>query len=428
MNNIELHSFTGFLGGALFEASTLVKTGMPKEMISAIHQKEEHRSERYKNLGKVFLSGRPVVLPYKFFRPSHEIEVPEPIVFTGKKVPPPAGSTRTAQYTDFAQYLQDLPNGPVSVLLTVPDKEVFLYLYYKQKWGGGPNAGGQQYAILAWDREPKKAVDMKLSGLTTEGVEKRLVRDVHQTKGGNTNAKVQEFINSLGEGAPRRNNPVYAYEFEVTQEPRQKRESRKAQSVPTSLDLIRVFAERYSNIMARAAEKNNKYAVLFSTNINGARGSAEASPEVSVLASKLGEDPGKTMFYLYDALKTFRKKIWEEGRGAYQKASGYDLENENAAANQIGIWNNYSFSTETVSTGTGSNREVRRDPVTGEYASIQSMVKAHGLEGVLHRFMFYLMSGRIDSPAVNVLALLGLDIERDSDLLQGLPDFENWTL
>ena len=38
------------------------------------------------------------------------------------------------------------------------------------------------------------------------------------------------------------------------------------------------------------------------------------------------------------------------------------------------------------------------------------------------------MTGRIDSPAVNVLTLLGLDVDIDADLLKGLPDFENWTL
>jgi hypothetical protein len=51
MNTIELKSFNGFLTGALLEASNLAKTGLPKEMVSAIHQKEEQRNEQYKNLG-----------------------------------------------------------------------------------------------------------------------------------------------------------------------------------------------------------------------------------------------------------------------------------------------------------------------------------------------------------------------------------------
>lgn len=440
MNNIELKSFDGFLRYALLEASTLAKLGLPKEMVSGIHQKEEHRSEKYKNLGYVHQGGKAVTLPYKFFRPSHDIEVPAPVTFTGRKVPPPPGSTRTAHYTDFAQYLQDLPNGPLSVLLTVPDKQVFLYLYYKQKWGGGPNEGGQQYAIIAWDKDANEAVDMKFWGLTTEGVDKKLVRNVHKTKGGNTNAKVQEFINSLGEGAPRRNNPVYAYEFEVVQSPREKQKMREELNTPTSLDLIRVFANRYANIMSRAAQKNNKYADLFANNIQNARGNGSPTPEVSALANKLNADAGKTMYYLYDALKTFRKKIWEEGKGAYQKASGFELENDNTSAREIGIWNNYLFVTSPDPKDTriksndkrarvvDADKRQRELPLSGEYASIQSLIKAHGLEGTLHKFMFYLMTGRIDSPAVNVLALLGLDADRDSDLLQGLPDFENWVL
>ena len=440
MSSIELKSFRGFLNYSLLEASNLAKTGIPKKMISAIHQKEEHRSEKYKNLGYVYQGGADVTIPYKFFRPGHDIEVPEPITFTGRKVPPPAGSTRTAHYTDFAQYLQDLPNGPISVLLAIPDKEVFLYLYYKQKWGGGPNAGGQQYALIAWDKDANEAVDMMFRGLTTEGVEKRLVRDAHQTKGGNTNAKVQEFVNSLGEGAPRRNNPVYVYEFAENTMPRERQRFRKERSTITSADLLRVFASRYSRVIARAAQKDNKYAEKLATKIGEARASGIPSPEVSELASTLGSDPRKTMYFLYNSMKNFRNEIWKAGRGAYQKTSGFELEEENSAARELGIGAPYVM--QKIADPKDTRRSVegprarmvdpekikRQLPLSGEYASIQSLIKAHGVEGTLHKFMFYLMTGRIDSPAVNVLTLLGLDVDIDADLLKGLPDFENWTL
>jgi hypothetical protein len=445
MQNSGLYSFNTFITNQLFEASNLSKTGLPKEMISAIHQKEEHRAEEYPELGYVNMGGRPVTLEYKYFRPSHDIEVPEPITFTGRKVPPPAGVARTAHYSDFAQYLQDLPNGALSILLTIPEDEIFLYLYFKKKWGGGPNEGGQQYAIIVWDKEEKKAVDLGFLGLTTEGVEKQLVRTVHQMKGGNTNAKVQEYINSLGHGAPSRNNPLKAYEFEVTQEARGSRETRETSANIFSPDLVRVFTDKYAGVVAQMPEQKRQQLV---NKINSVRYSANTVPnEIGLFAEEIGADPGHTYYFLLDEMKKFRQMIWAVGGGSYQKASGYDLEQENKLMTSLfgSRIINYSFPTgaeaKTAKLPFGDTRIARGDrrarnvepdkkqrvvPFAGEYASIPSLIKAHTLEGVLHRFMWFCLSDKITAPVRNVLALLGID--PNSEAMEGLPDFETWTL
>jgi hypothetical protein len=65
-------------------------------------------------------------------------------------------------------------------------------------------------------------------------------------------------------------------------------------------------------------------------------------------------------------------------------------------------------------------------PVAGGYASIQSIIKAHTLDGALHRFLYYTLTGKITAPKVNILAMLGIDPEQED--FTGLPDFETWTL
>lgn len=442
MELFELLSFNDYSrnSGQLFEASTLSQIeGLPKKLIGAIHQKEEHRSERYKNLGYVHQGGSPVTLQYKYDRPSHDIDIPEPILFRGRRVSPPADVERTAWYTDFAQYLQDLPNGPTAVLLTVPEDDVYLYLYYKQKWGGGPNAGGQQYAILVWDRDAKEAVDFGFVGLTTEGVEKTLVRQVHRTKGGNTNGKVQEYIKSLSGGAPSLKKKVRAYELEVTPKSREKTAERAEAKTSMSLDLIRVFAEKYAKIMGNA-KPQIKGKILSEINSISAGGADIQIPmEINSFAAALGTNPASTLAYLFIKMKDFREDLYKESGGAYQKTIGYELSDEASVGSKLGIYReNYqvNFIEDPKDTRISAydrrarrldNEKVKRKiPASGEYAEVASLIKSHTLDNVLHKFAFYIMTGRIDSPAVNMLALLGID--PNSPDLEGLPDFEEWTL
>jgi hypothetical protein len=444
MELFELLSFNDYFrnSGQLFEASTLSQIeGLPKKMIGAIHQKEEHRSEKYKNLGYVHQGGMPVTLQYTYDRPSHDIEIPAPVSFRGRRVPPPDGVERTAWYTDFAQYLQDLPNGPIAVLLAVPEDEVYLYLYYKQKWGGGPNAGGQQYAILVWDRDAKEAVDFGFVGLTTEGVEKTLVRQVHRTKGGNTNGKVQEYISSLTGGAPSLKKKVLAYELEVTPETREKTKERGEAKTSMSLDLIRVFADRYAKLMgdAKTQVKSKIMAEINSISNPYSGGELAIPAEITKFATAIGADPGATFSYLFTKMKEFRENLYKEGGGSYQKTIGYELADEKTIGSKLGLWRgNYdvAFIEDPKDTRVSSydrrarrldNEKVKRQiPASGEYAEVASMIKTHTLDNVLHKFAFFIMTGRIDAPAVNVLALLGID--PNSPDLEGLPDFEEWTL
>lgn len=341
MELFELLSFNDYSrnSGQLFEASTLSQIeGLPKKLIGAIHQKEEHRSERYKNLGYVHQGGSPVTLQYKYDRPSHDIDIPEPTLFRGRRVSPPADVERTAWYTDFAQYLQDLPNGPTAVLLTVPEDDVYLYLYYKQKWGGGPNAGGQQYAILVWDRDAKEAVDFGFVGLTTEGVEKTLVRQVHRTKGGNTNGKVQEYIKSLTGGAPSLKKKVRAYELEVTPKSREKTAERTEAKTSMSLDLIRVFAEKYAKIMGNA-KPQIKGKILSEINSISAGGADIQIPmEINSFAAAIGTNPASTLAYLFTKMKDFREDLYKESGGAYQKTIGYELSDEASVGSKLGVY------------------------------------------------------------------------------------------
>ena len=442
MELFELLSFNDYSrnSGQLFEASTLSQIeGLPKKLIGAIHQKEEHRSERYKNLGYVHQGGSPVTLQYKYDRPSHDIDIPEPILFRGRRVSPPADVERTAWYTDFAQYLQDLPNGPTAVLLTVPEDDVYLYLYYKQKWGGGPNAGGQQYAILVWDRDAKEAVDFGFVGLTTEGVEKTLVRQVHRTKGGNTNGKVQEYIKSLSGGAPSLKKKVRAYELEVTPKSREKTAERTEAKTSMSLDLIRVFAEKYAKIMGNAKPQIKGKILSEINSISAGDADIQIPMEINSFAAAIGTNPASTLAYLFTKMKDFREDLYKESGGAYQKTIGYELADEASVGSKLGIYReNYqvNFIEDPKDTRISAydrrarrldNEKVKRKiPASGEYAEVASLIKSHTLDNVLHKFAFYIMTGRIDSPAVNMLALLGID--PNSPDLEGLPDFEEWTL
>jgi hypothetical protein len=158
-------------------------------------------------------------------------------------------------------------------------------------------------------------------------------------------------------------------------------------------------------------------------------------PEIKQFADALGSSYNYTFVFLYETMRDFRKKLFEAGGGAYRKTDGYELEQERDENANIPYGARYQVSREDDPKDTRnprgprniSSEKVKRSlPKSGEYAAIDSMIKTHSLDNTLHKFMFYLMTGRIDSPAVNVLALLGIDA--DSDDLQGLPDFETLTL
>jgi hypothetical protein len=139
-------------------------------------------------------------------------------------------------------------------------------------------------------------------------------------------------------------------------------------------------------------------------------------------------------------MKDFREDLYKESGGAYQKTSGYELSDEASVGSKLGVYrgnyqvnfiedpdDKYRISAYDKRARRLDNEKVKRKvPASGEYAEVASLIKTHTLDNVLHKFAFYIMTGRIDSPAVNMLALLGID--PNSPDLEGLPDFEQWVL
>ena len=315
---------------ALFEASTLSKTGMPKSMISAIHQKEEHRSDKYQKLAHVKRGKAPLTMQYKYFVPSHEIEVSSPLLFTGRKVADPKG-LRKSEYPDLAQFLIDLPMGPIRVLIASADNDFWLYLYHKS-----PRQNGEQYAVIIWDKDKKIAEDYGFVGVTTEGVEKKLVRDVHHDKGGNRNDKIQELIFQLT-GGPSRSNPISVYEFDidVEKEPRVKREKRaplSEQETP-SLTFIDNFANTYADLFAKLGSKA-KTAIggkaISSSHYDAAlTEQASKMPGIQKMAKAVDMPESKVLSSLFNTFTIFRSESFDKAatnkdelRGLYKPTDG----------------------------------------------------------------------------------------------------------
>lgn len=447
INKFWAKTFESFINfDPIFEASTLSKTGMPDKMVTAIHKKAEHWDE-YPRMAHTYRGGTAIPMPYKYHAPSHDIEISEPKVFTGKKtnVDPYSGREIKSFYTDFHWFIESLPFGQNRVLIANPDLDFYMYIYDKSKSKG---ATGMQYAILWWDKDRKRAVDFGYSELTTQAVDRSRIRVVHDTKGGNRSDKIQEFIRSAtkeGEKnyAPSTGKQLYAYNLDVDYsgqtEPRATRKGRASSAAPvTSVALIDVFAERYKNILSisKDAVKGK-----FVAQVNAAEGYANPSAPVEELASSIEVDANQLMYFLFTKVRDFRKELYGLGAGAYSKTTGFELEAENKIADSFPR-RSYAARYE-VSSKTFSPDEERADPeqgfreaqpekyrrslpVAGEYASIPSIIKNHTLDGTLFRFLYYTLSGKINAPKVNILALLGIDPDQED--FTGLPDFETWTL
>ena len=432
-------SFINFPEQALFETSTLSKTGMPKQMISAIHSKLEHFSEKYPRMGHTYRGGAAIPMPYQHFTPSHDIEIEEPLIVTGRKtnVDPYSGREIRSQYTDFHWFIESLPFGPNRVLIANPDLEFFMYIYDKSKSKGAP---GMQYAIMYWDKDTKKAVDFGYSELTTRAVDRSEIRSVHDTKGGNRSDKIQEFVRTVTRTgdkayAPSPTKPLYIYKLglDITgaEEPRTTRETRKVSGeTALSKDVIAVFADKYANILPKL--KPAKLNALVSEINNFKKTSYAPAPQSVVkLADSLGVDKDRLHQFLFGKFRDFRKEIFEEGRSrtkegisSYPKTSGFELEEENAYSKKnFGGWNystEYSIKTKSFSpdeerrrTETGQREaqpeQYRRSlPVPSEYASIQGLIKMHTLDGILSKFAWFLTTGQIKFPEVSIAGLLGI--------------------
>jgi len=454
--NFVAKTFEGFLTGfetdLLLEASTLSKTGMPKAMISAIHKKAEHFSEKYPRMGHTYRSQVAIPMPYKYYTPEHDIEITDPVVMTGRKsnTDPYSGRTIGSQYTDFHWFIESLPFGQNRVLIANPDLDFYMYIYDKSRSKG---AVGMQYAILWWDKDKKKAVDFGYSELTTRAVDRREIRAVHDTKGGNRSDKIQEFIRSVTregdkEYSPSRSKPLYAYKLKAEAgASKEKRAERAGKQTPvTSSQVIEVFASKYSSILPKlkAATLDNLVA-----SIEDCDSTTSNNPNVPVsvgaLAKDLSVNPQSLFLYLFERFKDFRKEIFEEGRGrlpegtsAYGKTSGFEIEAENELAKKITFKLGPQY---TVTKKTYSPDEEKKDsdsdyreaqpekykrflPVSGEYASIQSIIRKHKLDGMLSKFAYFMITDKIKFPEVSVAAILGIQVAATDSNAE--PDDDNW--
>lgn len=430
-----LSSFESF---AIFEDSNLSKLGLPKEMIRKIHTKEEHFTSNYPQMGHTYKSKTAVPMPYKYFIPSPNIEIPEPIKLRGRKSSrsPFQDKEVKSEYTDFAWYLQSIPFGEIRIFIVNRDINFFMFLYHKQASKG---ATGEQYAVMAWDPERKKVIDYGYSELTTSGVDRSQLRSVHDTKGGNTNGKIQEFVRAMTRQgdkkyAPSLEKPLYVYKLDVTpaEEPRVTREARiKSKGETLSSDFLRLFANRFSKMLTTA---NPKIIQNLINSIDSARYSTKYDPEIVALAETLGSDPGKTQTWLFQSFKEFRHELFDEGRGksegspsAYSKTSGFELKMENDdALNRSMSSLLYRVSTRRFSPDEEGNdpetgfreaqpEKYRRDlPIAGDYASIPSMISKHSLDGIIDKFIAFLITGKIKTPDVSIAGMLGIKSDNEN--------------
>jgi hypothetical protein len=437
-----LNSFEEFIG-ALLEASTLSKTGMPSKMISAVHKKAEHW-ERYPRMAHTYRGGAAIPMPYKYHRPSHDIEITEPVRLTGQKTSTsPFGRTDrelTSRYADLHWFLESLPLGENRALIANPELDFYMYIYHKSKSKG---ATGFQYAILWWDPQQNKAVDFGYSELTTQAVDLSQIRSVHDTKGGNRSDKIQEFVRAVTRDgkdyAPSTSKPLYAYRLVVdetgSQEPRETRTSRAKQKAPVlSNDVISLFAKRAAGILSAAKVKSKEELMA---EIRKARTyiSKPVPESVEELAHSLGVNPGSLYNFFFSSFLNFRKDLYERGSGAYQKTPGFDLEIENSYSGWPNIYEypQKSFSPDEERLNPeqafreAQPEKYRRSlPAPGDYASIPSIIKYHSLDGMMHMFLYYILTGNISSAKKNILGLLGFT-QSEIDSID-LPDIDMWLL
>jgi hypothetical protein len=408
-------------------------------MIRKIHTKEEHYTEKYPQMGHTYKSRSAVPMPYKYFIPSPDIEIPEPIKLRGRKSnrSPFQDKEVKSEYTDFAWYLQSIPFGEIRIFVVNKDIDFFMFLYHKQASKG---ATGEQYAVMAWDPERKKVVDYGYSELTTSGVDRAQLRGVHDTKGGNTNGKIQEFVRAMTRQggkkyAPSLEKPLYVYALPVTPdyEPRVTREARtSAKGEALSEDFLRVFADRFGKLANRASDSIKRKLI---TSIDSASYASKADPEVEGLARALDTDPRRAQAWLMTSFAKFRKELFEEGRGrtegapsAYTKTAGFELEKENQAGKMKGVWGNmYQVSTKRFSPDEeGSDPETgfreaqpekykRELPISGNYASIPSIIATHTLDGAIDKFAAFLVTGKIKTPEISIAGALGITMDDTDD-------------
>lgn len=490
-NNLNSPSFEGFK--QIFEDSSLAKTGIPKAMITAIHTKDEHFSG-YNRMGHMYRRGYPQGIEYKHYKPAHDVTVADPIVLIGRKsnISPYTGKEIRSRYTDFSWFLEsledetDLENDyetpkssmgryrqprprklgrQMRVLFVNEEHQLYLYLYNKAK---SKRATGSQYAIMYWDPNAKKVIDFGFSELTRRAVDRREVRNVHDDKGGNTNMKIQEFIRSITmDGriyAPSPSKPLKVYKIEVDTsgetEPATKRKGRSNIEAIDCNPAVRLFASRYIGLFKKLSKKKlaKVQAAVDDENMNTSR-EENIPSEIVELASVIGCDAAHLHGYLYSKMVEFRVELFDEGRlnvkdgkSAYDKSSGFNLESEIAIITDLFHGSrklrqrlevekkDYLADEENLSDEERKELEdklghrkvkpesTRKLPLPGDIASIPSIIKKHTLDGFLRMYTYFLLTGSITGAVTNVESLMGIkDDEKDAFKTSGTGT-EDWYL
>lgn len=426
----------------IFEDSNLSQIGLPKAMIKKIHTKEEHYSSKYPQMGHTYKSRAAIPMPYQYFIPSADIEIPEPIKLRGRKSnrSPFQDKEVKSEYTDFAWYLQSIPFGAIRIFVVNPDIDFFMFLYHKQASKG---ATGEQYAVMAWDPETRRVIDYGYSELTTSGVDRSQLRGVHDTKGGNTNGKIQEFVRALTRQggkkyAPSLEKPLWVYNIKVdaATEPRVTRETRTSGKLKSNtLGFLRVLADRFSKIVPKlGADRISAIEEEVKEEYTYAPAQYTELPEFKELAATIGRSEQQVFNWLNSTLVRFRKELFEEGRArsagsksAYDTTSGYELEQDNSLFNgrygksYIVKRKRYSPDEEGPNPETGfreaqAEKYKRELPLAGEYASIPSMIAKHSLDGIIDKFIAFAVTGKIKTPKLSIEGTLGIknkELEQD---------------
>jgi hypothetical protein len=435
-----ISSFDSFLSNFLFESSEIRKLGVPTPMVKLIHQKLEHW-DKYPRRGHMYRGGVPVPLEYKYHRPAHDIEVEETITLTGRKssTDPFGGKTIKSQYADIAWFINSLPTGEKRILLMNPELDFYMYIYNSTQSRG---ATGLQFAVIWWDPEAQEAVDFGFSELVINAADRSKIRGVHTDKGGNTTMKIQEFIRTATmKGrtyAPSSESPLTVHILKLKagtkEEPKYTREVRRsAREVVTSEDLTMVFLARFKNIIEKASPDFIEKVKASLQKENMYSSSHSGLEWLNITANQLNTTPSKLVGSILSKMSQFRKELYKAGQGytegapsKYNKTSGFELEKENEVASNYGVnWvNRYGVSKKEFAPDeerpeaiSGEPRpsvpeKVKRKlPLPSEYASIPSMIKVHTLDGLLNKFMEFVVTGRVTGITPSLAGGLGIKVK-----------------
>lgn len=438
----------------IFEASFLNQLGVPQGLIKKIHRKKEHTSERYPRTGHMYQRGTPLAMPYKYYQPSADLELPEPEVLTGVysyKSPFEERENERSAYKDIAWYLISLRSGqPLRVLLTDESRSAFFYIYNKSL--SAKNIPGDQFAMVISFKDDTgewKTVDIGFGESVTFGASLSLIGSRHASKGGNRTDKVMELIKSLT-GGPSKKNPILAYNLAIMQqgqiEPRELR-SVRAQSISTgiksSIPVIQKFASKYLNFLTSNEKLSERFVSSFENTMNRLRSFPtpdNVPAEVTELAESLGLKKNELFIFLFLKMRDYRKELFMDGRGNYMPTPGEDLEEDNRyiTTRLGGKEVMYDVKIEMVDPDEvfGARRgeqfiEAKPEnavpvPQSGEYASIPSMLKSDSEMGVLGNFMNYIITNSIRNvdPDAVLAKMMGMTPAEYRRMSSGEEDFE----